>query len=96
MDYTIHGILQTRILEWVASPFSRGIFPVQGSNPGPALQVDSLPTEPQGKPIIYNSLCHLITIILVHKKSQYLIDRLQKEMLKSITSGRKKKEIDSF
>ena len=24
MDYTIHGILQTRILEWVAIPFSRG------------------------------------------------------------------------
>ena len=24
MDYTVHGILQARILEWVASPFSRG------------------------------------------------------------------------
>ena len=23
MDYTVHGILQARILEWVASPFSR-------------------------------------------------------------------------
>ena len=23
MDYTVHGILQTRILEWVAVPFSR-------------------------------------------------------------------------
>ena len=28
MDYTVHGILQARILEWVAFPFSRG------SNPG--------------------------------------------------------------
>ena len=27
-------ILQARILEWVAMPFSRGIFPTQGSNPG--------------------------------------------------------------
>ena len=26
MDYTVHGIFQTRILEWVAFPFSRG-FP---------------------------------------------------------------------
>ena len=34
MDYTVHGILQVRILEWVAIPFSRGIFPTQGSNPG--------------------------------------------------------------
>ena len=32
--YTVHGILQVRRLEWVAFPFSRGIFPTQGSNPG--------------------------------------------------------------
>ena len=24
MDYTVHGILQARILEWVTFPFSRG------------------------------------------------------------------------
>jgi len=24
MDYTVHGILQARILEWVAFPFSKG------------------------------------------------------------------------
>ena len=39
MDYSlpgssIHGILQARVLEWVAISFSRGIFPTQGSNPG--------------------------------------------------------------
>ena len=34
MDYTVHEILQARILEWVAFPFSRGIFPAQGPNPG--------------------------------------------------------------
>ena len=34
IDYTFHRILQARILEWVAFPFSRGIFPIQGSNPG--------------------------------------------------------------
>ena len=31
---SVHGILQARILEWVAMPFSRGIFPTQGSNLG--------------------------------------------------------------
>ena len=31
---SIHGILQARILEWVAISFSRGIFLTQGSNPG--------------------------------------------------------------
>ena len=34
MGYTVHGILQARILEWVAFPSSRGIFSTQGSNPG--------------------------------------------------------------
>ena len=33
-DYTVHGILQARILEWVAVPFSRGISPTQGLNLG--------------------------------------------------------------
>ena len=31
---SVHGILQARILEWVALSFSRGIFLTQGSNPG--------------------------------------------------------------
>ena len=26
IDYTVHGILQARILEWVAIPFSRGSY----------------------------------------------------------------------
>ena len=31
---SVHGILQVRLLEWVAVPFSRGIFSTQGLNPG--------------------------------------------------------------
>jgi len=35
MDYTVHGILQGRLLEWVAFPLLlQGIFPTQGLNPG--------------------------------------------------------------
>ena len=50
MDYIVHGILQDRILEWVAFPFSPDL-PNPGMEPRSAtLQVDSLPTEPQGKP----------------------------------------------
>ena len=33
IDCTVHGILQARILEWVAFPLSRGIFPTQELNP---------------------------------------------------------------
>ena len=32
MDYTVHGILQARILEYFS--FLQGIFPTQGLNPG--------------------------------------------------------------
>ena len=31
---SVYGILQARILEWVAIPLLQGIFPPQGSNPG--------------------------------------------------------------
>ena len=48
MDYTVHGILQARLLEWVAFPFSRGSPQARS----PALEVDSLPAEPQGSPRI--------------------------------------------
>ena len=46
MDYTVHGILQAKILAWVAISFSRG--PSQPRSP--KSQRESLPTEPQGKP----------------------------------------------
>ena len=50
MDYTVHGIRQARMLEWVAFSFSRDL-PDPEIEPGsPALQVDSLPTELLGKP----------------------------------------------
>ena len=51
MDYTVRGILQARILEWVAFPFP-GDLPNTGIKPrSPALWVDSLPAEPQGSPV---------------------------------------------
>ena len=50
MDYTVHGILQARTLEWVAN-FSWQYLPNPGIEPrSPALQADSLPAEPQGEP----------------------------------------------
>ena len=53
MDYSppgffVHGILQARILEWVEN---LGDLPNPWIEPrSPALQVDSLPSEPAGKP----------------------------------------------
>ena len=54
MDYTVHGILQATIVEWVAYPFSSDL-PNRGIDPGsPALQEDSLPTQLSGKPSLSN------------------------------------------
>ena len=48
-DFSVHVILQARILEWVAIPFSREWLPNPGIKPrSPALQADSLPSEPPG------------------------------------------------
>jgi len=44
------GILQARIVEWVAIPSSRGFSQPRIKPRSPALQADSLPTEPPGKP----------------------------------------------
>ena len=44
------GIHQARILEWVAMPFSRGSSQPRTEPRSPALQVDSLLSEPPGKP----------------------------------------------
>ena len=50
MDYTVHGILQGRIPEWVAFPFSRGSSQPRDQTQVSVLQVDSLPAETPGKP----------------------------------------------
>ena len=49
-DYTVRGILQARILEWVAFPFPEDL-PNPGIKPrSPTLQADPLPAKSQGKP----------------------------------------------
>ena len=75
MDYVVHGILQTKILEWVAVPFSRGY-----SNPGieprsPTLQADCLGAEPSGKPknTGVGGLSLLQPIFLIQESNQGLL-----------------------
>ena len=60
MDYSVHGILQARILEWVAFPFSGGSSQLRDREVrSPALQADSLPAELQGKPKLLDSWYNL-------------------------------------
>ena len=47
---SVHGIFQAIVLEWMDISFSRDL-PNPGLEPkSPTLQVDSLPSEPPGKP----------------------------------------------
>ncbi|CAI9171301.1 unnamed protein product [Rangifer tarandus platyrhynchus] len=48
-DSSVHGIIQKRILKWVAVP-SPGDLPDPGTEPrSPVLEADSLPAKPPGK-----------------------------------------------
>ena len=73
-DYTIHGILQARILEWVAVPFSRASSQPRIEPRSPTWQVDSFPPEPLGKPwdAGVSSIFLLQQIFLTLKSSQGL------------------------
>ena len=50
MDYIVHGILQARIVEWVAFPFSRGSSKPRDRTQVSCITEDPLPAEPQWKP----------------------------------------------
>ena len=51
-DSSVHGILQARILEWVAMPSSRGSSQPRDQTAPPALQADPLPLSHRGSPCI--------------------------------------------
>ena len=78
LDYSlpgssVHGILQARILEWVAMPSSRDC-PNSGIKPAspvsPALQVDPLPAKPLGKPLVLH-----YQIVKINHAPLWLADR---------------------
>ena len=67
--FSVHGILQKRILEWVAIPFSRGSSQPRTEPGSPALLADSLLSEPPGKPKLsehvpgYSTTLYLFSVL---------------------------------
>ena len=62
---SVHGILQARILEWVAIPTSRGSSQLRDRTQGSlSLQADSSPSEPPGNIYMWN---HMRNISLTSK-----------------------------
>ena len=78
MDYRVHGILQARILEWGAVPFSRESFQTRDQTQVSILQVDSLQAEPLGKPknTGVGSLCLLQGFFLTQELNWGLLYQL--------------------
>ena len=66
---SISGILQARILEWVAIPFAENLSDPQIEPQSPALRADSLPSESQEKPI-----CTIYIFILCVCMCVYILD----------------------
>ena len=88
MDYTVQGILQTSILEWVAFPYFR-YLPNPGIEPrSAALQADSFPAGPQGKPknTGVSSLTLLQQIFPTQESSALQVDSLPTELSEKSTS----------
>ena len=62
---SVHGLLQARILEWVAISFSRDLPNPRIEPRSPALQADALTFEPPGKPLIDNVRYYYLTCNLL-------------------------------
>ena len=72
---SVHGILRARILEWVVNSSFRG-SPDPGIERGaPALQANSLPSVPPGKPQISSHLNYLLMLNLYYKAKPLLTSR---------------------
>ena len=56
-SFTVHGIFQAKILEWVAISFSRGSSGPRTESVSPALQADSLPLSHLGNLFILFLIC---------------------------------------
>ena len=54
---SVHGILQARILEWIA------IFLLEWRPGSPSLQADSLLSEPAGKPSLFLCISYLSCLL---------------------------------
>ena len=66
---SVHGILQVRILEWVAMPFSR-IFVTQGLNPG----------LPDGRQILYHLSHQESPVLRKHQRGAFQVALVVKNL----------------
>ena len=98
LTFIVQGILQARILEWVAFYFpSPGDLPNPGIEPrSPTLQVDSLPAEPPGKPLVgritpnYNHLVGILNPASIDSRIQFWEGQKERELTLSMVATKSK------
>ena len=67
----VHGISQTRKLEWVAMPSTRDL-PNPGTEPRSlALQADSLLSEPPGRPFLEDTVLNIHVVPVIRGVPQF-------------------------
>ena len=85
----VHGILRTRILEWVAFPFSRGSSQPRDWTQVSTLQADSSPAEPSG-------LCLILKVSMRYIKYKLYNTSLKQEWQIKTYETDKDTSIQSF
>ena len=94
VHYTVHGILQARILEWVAFLFSRGSSQPRDRTQVSSIAGNSLPAEPHGKfhnvcicMYIYVCVCCVCVCVLVAQLCPTLCDPIDCSLPDSSVHG---------
>ena len=90
MDYTVHGILQTRRLEWVAFPFSRGSSQPMNQTRLSCIAGGLFTTELAGKPKVSVKFVGKIQGREgTARKSQSPLELPRETLLRAAADGRK-------
>ena len=69
---SVHGILQARILKWVAIPFSKGSSQARDRTQVSCTEADSLPTEPPERSLHSVYICHNFIKLYILNKYTWL------------------------
>ena len=88
MVYTVHGILQSRILEWVAFPLSRRSSQPRDRTQVSCMWADSLTAEPQGKPRILEWVAYPFSSRSSQPRNQTGASCMQVDSLPTELSGK--------
>ena len=87
MDYTVHGILQARILEWPAFPFSRGSFQPRDQTQVSCIAGKFFTSWTQGKPRILEWIAYPFSSGSSQPRNQTRVSCIEGESLPTELSG---------